>query len=322
VRYVDHINTQLRAEIADQDQIVCFGQNITAGSCLSGLTRSLPNSSRQRAINMPNCENALVAFGFGLMMQGVNSIYFVKQLDFLLLTCDQFVNTFNMVRLRPPRASFTIVATIVDSGYEGPQSRFNKLTELCSLADVPGYSIANGPDANFVIQRHLVAPGFRIICASQRLFGSEIAVNQASEDVSGNAEITCHGQGKDATIVSFNLSYPQANSLRKELAVNQIRTSLYSVPAVQVSDWSPIVNDVRKTGRLILIDDSRSQIRTTDRLRITALEAGIPCDILPVYRRLSESHISPNDDRFTVDAEQVRAFLLSAKIDTARPCNG
>ena len=65
--YLAHVNQCIRQAIGARDQFVSFGQNIGAGSHLSGLTRNLPRSDRHRVINMPNCENGQVGFGFGLI---------------------------------------------------------------------------------------------------------------------------------------------------------------------------------------------------------------------------------------------------------------
>ena len=59
-------------------------------------------------LNTPNVENTLVGFGFGMMLNGVNSVFFMKQFDFLLLGMDQLVNTYNVIRQNEPKASFTI----------------------------------------------------------------------------------------------------------------------------------------------------------------------------------------------------------------------
>ena len=72
------------------------------------------------------------------MMSGVSGIFFMKQLDFLLLGIDHLVNTYNIIRNvqeKYPNGSFTIVPTIVDSGYDGPQSSFNNLNDLISVTN-------------------------------------------------------------------------------------------------------------------------------------------------------------------------------------------
>ena len=113
-----------------EKNIVIFGQNIDAGSCLSGLTRGLGKVNNGLTINTPNCENTLVGVGFGLMLNSTSSIFFMKQQDFLLLGIDHLVNTYNIVRQHNPQASFTIFPVIVDSGYEGAQSALNNFNDF------------------------------------------------------------------------------------------------------------------------------------------------------------------------------------------------
>ena len=41
MKFVEYINLKLKEQIDKTDNLVVFGQNINAGSCLSGLTRGL-----------------------------------------------------------------------------------------------------------------------------------------------------------------------------------------------------------------------------------------------------------------------------------------
>ena len=54
---------------------VVYGQNVNAGSSLSGLTRGLSMQNSSLLINTQNSENSLVGIGFGLMLNGVSSIF-------------------------------------------------------------------------------------------------------------------------------------------------------------------------------------------------------------------------------------------------------
>lgn len=136
MKYVEYANSMIREEVIKKDRLVLYGQNIGAGSCLGGLTRSLKVQKNGRIINTQNSENTLVGVGFGLMLNNVSSIYFMKQQDFLLLGIDHLVNTYNIIRVNVPKASFTIMPIIVDSGYEGPQSCLNSFADFCSIGSV------------------------------------------------------------------------------------------------------------------------------------------------------------------------------------------
>ncbi len=144
MKYLDFINEQIRSTVEKTDNLVLFGQNISAGSCLGGLTKNLRVKTNSKIINSTNSENSLCGFGFGMMMNNVSSIFFMKQLDFLLLGIDHLVNTYNIIRnmKKDIQSSFTIMPIIVDNGFQGPQSSFNNFGDICSIARIEGRTIS------------------------------------------------------------------------------------------------------------------------------------------------------------------------------------
>ena len=110
MKYVECINELLRRQAMAHDHLVCFGQNVSAGSCIGGFTKGIAVRPTSRIVNSTNAENSLCGFGFGLMIRGASAVFFMKQLDFLLLGIDQLVNTYNIIRnsSRRPRGSLMI----------------------------------------------------------------------------------------------------------------------------------------------------------------------------------------------------------------------
>jgi pyruvate dehydrogenase E1 component beta subunit len=256
-------------------------------------------------LNTPNSENTLVGIGFGLMLKGVDGIFFMKQLDFLLLGLDQLVNSYNIVRRRRSRASFTMMCIVVDSGYEGPQSRLNTLGDFSSMANVPAYTLTNYHDSAAIIERHLVAPGCRIIAASQRLFREEpIRVEGPVQDYQGGA-IFRYANGAHATIACFNFAFPQGHELRVAFTKRGQTASLFSVNGTLVSDWSPIVEDVRRTGCLVVLDDSRSTNRLSHQLQLAAVQAIPGVQVVVRERAASDEDLRPHADSFKIDYPQL-----------------
>ena len=52
MKYVEFVNKKLSQKIMESERVVLFGQNTSAGSCLSGLTRNL--QVKKRAIRIYN----------------------------------------------------------------------------------------------------------------------------------------------------------------------------------------------------------------------------------------------------------------------------
>ena len=85
MKYIELINELLKNEVSKHEQLVIFGQNVSAGSCIGGMTRGLTVPKTGKIINSTNSENSLCGFGFGMMINGISSIFFMKQLKILIL---------------------------------------------------------------------------------------------------------------------------------------------------------------------------------------------------------------------------------------------
>lgn len=310
MNYVQHVNTVMRAAVErTKGPLVVFGQNVAAGSRIGGLGQGLANGPNRFVINTPNVENTQVGVGLGLMLRDVSSIFIMKQQDFLLLGLDHIVNTHNAVRRRSLSASFTILAIVVDSGYEGPQSCLNNLGDFCSLSRVPGFVATNSHDVRSVFDAHLVAPGFRLIGVSQRLFREAVIEPAGPVTAYAGAEMFAYAFGDEATIVAFNFAFPQAQQFYAALREAGATASLFSVNAMLPSTWEPILADLRRTRRLVVVDDSKSVNRACDRLTSEAAAICHAGSIVTLSRNFAEDWYAPNPDTMRVDPSEVMERL-------------
>jgi len=314
MKYVEFLNSLIKQEVARRERIVLFGQNINAGSCLAGLTRGLKVSPLGKIINTTNSENSLCGLGFGLMLGGVPAVFFMKQLDFLSLGVEHLVDTYNIIRNighQLKDGSFTIVATVVDSGYEGPQSASNNFSDICSMARVRGLTITNRIDAETIIPAELVAPGFRIIALSQRLSREEILHPGQALYVNSEHTVFQYAEGNDATIASFNFSFPQAGKLLRELSQANIHSALFNVNSPTATDWSRVVGHAQESGKLILIDDSKSRNLALDALAVDVVKTAPIKKLVVLKRHLGEDWLHPVSDEMTIDTKGVLEELSS-----------
>lgn len=302
MRYIDQINETLRSLIKEKPETVIFGQNVSAGSRISGLTKHIPEDTGCVSLNTPNCENSLVGMGFGMMLGGVSSIYFMKQLDFLLLGIDQMVNTYNLVRLKEPTASFTIVPVVTDIGYQGAQSSLNTLDDFCSISRTPGYVITNQHDAQSILSRHLLAPGFRTIAVSQRLFGGDVISypdGVIAEGVDG--DWFQYESGNDATIVCFNFSLPQGRELLQKMEAVGMNASIFTINNVAADSPSAILEAAEQSGKLIILNDSKSLNKSSARFIAAAAERRHAIVISNYERMCDKTWYEPNEERLILD---------------------
>lgn len=313
MKYLEYVNNLLKSEVSKHDNLVLFGQNISAGSCLGGLTRGLSVRASSRIINSTNSENTLCGFGFGMLMNDVSSIFFMKQLDFLLLGIDHLVNTYNIIRNMKlgSNSSFTIMPIVVDNGYQGPQSSLNNLPDFCSIARIPGFSITNKWDAERIISKELVSPGFRIITVSQRLFKEELLSPEEVYYSNNDNTIFQYSVGKDITIVCFNFSFPYGWNLYQELKKNNIDASIFNVTSAIPANWNHIVENVQNSRKLIIIDDTKSYNLACDAL-VTDICG--TCDLkkkIIIKRQISHDWLNPIPDMMEFDPIRIMNELTS-----------
>jgi len=313
MKYIEFINNLIKKEVSEAENLILFGQNISAGSCLGGLTRDLSVSNNSKIINSTNSENSLCGFGFGLMMNDISSIFFMKQLDFLLLGIDHLVNTFNVIRntqFKNSVGSFTIFPITVDNGFQGPQSSLNNFADFCSIARIPGYTITNKIDAEKIISSKLISPGFRILSISQRLFKEEIISPDELVYTNDDNSIFQYTQGNDVTVVCFNFSFPNGWDLHNKLKKLGMNVSLFNVNSPTPSDWEKIIADVNISKKLIVIDDSKSENVACNSLIEQIQNELILKKKIVIKRILSEDWVNPVSDIMIIDSENIYNELL------------
>jgi pyruvate/2-oxoglutarate/acetoin dehydrogenase E1 component len=292
--YLAVMNGLIVEKAARYPDLVQYGENILQGSRICGIARKLSG----RVINVGNCENTHVGAGFGMMLNGADAVLFVKQLDFLLLAVDPMVNTYNQIRASNDvtrLGSFTIVAIVCDQGWQGPQSSFNDLPGICSLARVDGYCLSNAGEARGIVARHLVRPGFRVLALSQRLFGTE-ALDLPVMDCSADDAVCQYLSGGEATVVCLNFSLPEAVRLTAGRSV-----SLFTVHPAGAHRWERIVQSAAVTRRLIVFDDSKGSVSMAHKIASRVLRVAPQCQV-SIHTREAELSYAVGPDRFEVPA--------------------
>jgi pyruvate/2-oxoglutarate/acetoin dehydrogenase E1 component len=309
--YISQIIGQVNLVTEKCGSILLFGENIDTGSRIAGLARGLKVNPAGRIQNVGNCELTHCGVGLGILLDGGQAVLFVKQLDFMLLGLDQICNTFNYIRAYRPRAawgSFTIFAIVCDQGYQGPQSSLNGAGDFASMANLPVYCLNGVADATKVLSNHFASPGFRIICLSQRLFDApalEAPVEWAADDSS----LFRYKSGSDTTIVSFNFSLCDVLEMDTKLRHAEIHSDVFHVNFVSGMDINPIVQSCRRSGKLIVVDDSKTVTKFSDAIITELSLLDIPMKLLIFNRRgCSDDEYGANEDRFTPDFDKALAF--------------
>ena len=312
--YLSHLITTINQRLEVVNSSLLYGENINFGSRLSGLARGINPSVKHTILNVGNAELTHVGIGMGIMLDGGNAVMFVKQSDFLLLGLDQIVNTYNYIRAYSDRAkigSFTIYSIICDQGYQGPQSSLNSPYDFSSLANISTYCLNGAADSNWVIQNQFINPGFRLVFVSQHQFNTESNLSIPISHSSDGSIFHYHA-GNEATIICSGFGLRHGLQLVNALELKGSSIDLFHVNYVPGIILEDILLSCARTGKLIIMDDSKSVNKLGDLIVSTAKEKGIEFKLTVQGRRgISDHEYGVNIDAFTPNIDWLTTFVHS-----------
>jgi pyruvate/2-oxoglutarate/acetoin dehydrogenase E1 component len=310
--YLQAMNQIISDRVNQMENTLVYGENLDRGSFISGLSKNLVSGPTRLVKNVGNCEYTHCGVGFGLMISGKNAVLFVKQLDFMMLGIDHFVSTYGSIRAtkyQQPLGSFTIVTAIYDQGFQGPQSSFRGLGEICSMSGVSGFLLQELSDARKIVAEEISKPGVRFLALSQRKASEELTEMNIVDAAPDNSVIQ-YRRGFEASIVCFGHSLAHGKSLVNLCDEKGKSASLFSVNYVEDAKWESAVYDASRTKRLVIIDDTFSTTSLTFRFLTDVLEFDPEVRFTVVRSRVKKSTAVSNE-RFGVDCEEVITWMIS-----------
>ncbi len=263
--YAQYINAKTVERFSDRASVI-FGQNIVAGSRISGLGANLDTLKNVSALNTPNAENSLMGFGLGMMLSGIDSAFLMKQHDFALLGLDQITNTVNVARNYPLTASFLVLMVIVDSGYEGPQASLNNLDEFASLSRSPVHFLntQENIDRAFENSRN---PGFHMMALSQKSMKTPIGQCQDQFKNLQAGQFIENSGHSDILLIYFGLEMQYLNLIKEEFS--GIKKTLDVLVIASLNSKIHLLDlNLGKYSSVIVIDTSKSEISYAQKLTL------------------------------------------------------
>ncbi len=261
--YAQYVNAKTIERFSTRKSVV-FGQNIVAGSRISGLGANLDSLKNVTALNTPNVENSLMGFGLGMMLSGIDSLFLMKQHDFALLGLDQITNTVNVAKNYPLAASFVVIMVIVDSGYEGPQASLNNLDEFASLSrsSVHFLNTRQNIDRAFENSRN---PGFHMMALSQKNMKSPVGQGQDQSKNIHAGQFIVNSKHTNVLLIFFGLELQYLNRIRDEFSAIGNSPDILIIASlnskIHLADL-----DLGKYTSIVIINTSKSEISYAQKL--------------------------------------------------------
>jgi pyruvate/2-oxoglutarate/acetoin dehydrogenase E1 component len=330
------IAESLREGIAEEmrrdPSVFCLGEDIAVPGGWGGaftVTLGLEEEFPDRMLNTPIAELGFFGAAVGAAMMGMRPIVDVQYGDFLFLAMDQIVN--NAAKLRYMSGGTIRVPMVMRApiGATGRGSQHAQSMERY-FTGVPGIkvvAVSNAYDAKGVLKSAVRDDNPVLIFEHKLLYGSKGArtepgaVDATSEVPAGDYTVpldraAVRRGGKDVTILAWLLMAHFAMKAAAELAEGGIDAEVIDVRSLSPIDYETIGRSVRKTGRVILVEEGPKTGGTSAEIAAGIMErfgesllepvvrvasADVPVPFAPVL----ENAYRPDSDRIVAAARAI-----------------
>lgn len=248
----DALNQALHAEMARDETVVCIGEDISGG--VFGVTRGLTERfGPQRVIDTPISETAFVGMAIGAAMTGMRPVVEIMFCDFMGVCFDQLLNQAAKIRfLSGGRLDLPLTVRMTMGAGDG-SGAMHSASLHGMLASIPGLTVvcpATPADAGGLLRSAIRSNGPVVVLEHKGLY-----------DLSGpppTDAITPMGfghiveAGDDVTIVALAGNIENARQAAKAKGIS---AEVIDPRTISPLDTDLILKSVRKTGRLLVVDE-------------------------------------------------------------------
>jgi len=265
----------LREGIAEEmkrdDRVFCIGEDIgVPGGWGGAFTVTLGLSERVpgRIIDTPIAELGFTGIAVGAAMMGMRPIADVQYADFLFLASDQLIN--NAAKMRYMSGG-TITVPMVMRAPVGATGRGSQHAQSMEryFVGVPGLKVvapATAYDAKGMLKAAVRDDNPVMIFEHKLLYGSkgaraEPGAVDATSDIPDEDYTVPLNQalvrrpGRDVTILGWLLMLHYSLAAANTLAPEGIQAEVVDVRSLSPIDYETIGASVRKTGRVVIVEE-------------------------------------------------------------------
>jgi 2-oxoisovalerate dehydrogenase E1 component len=248
----------LRQEMERDPRVYLLGEDVTRGgyfAVTSGLVEAL---GRERIVDTPISEYAIVGSAVGAALAGARPVAEILFADFLTCGMDPLVN--NAAKLRYMSGGQVQVPLVVRTpggpglgmAAQHSQSFESLLAAIPGLIIVAPYTPA---DAKGLLTAAIRSNNPVLFFENKLLYAAIGAVPEGEHVVPlGVARVA--REGRDVTIVAVGGALLEAEEAARELAREGIEAEIIDPRTITPLDFASIAKSVRKTGRLVTVEDA------------------------------------------------------------------
>ncbi|MFY0481247.1 alpha-ketoacid dehydrogenase subunit alpha/beta [Flavobacterium sp. PLA-1-15] len=255
IRLIDAISNSLRQSMERQENLVIMGQDIAEyGGAFKITDGFVAQFGKERVINTPICESAVVSAGMGLSINGHKAIVEMQFADFVSTGFNPIVNLLAKSHYRWLENADVVVRMPCGGGTQaGP---FHSQTNEAWFTKTPGLKVvypAFPYDAKGLLNASINDPNPVMFFEHKQLYRSVYQDVPKDYYTLPLGKASLLKEGNDVTIIAFGASVHWAlDTLAKN---TDISADLLDLRTLQPLDTEAIFASVKKTGKVIILQE-------------------------------------------------------------------
>ncbi len=286
-RYVKAVADALAEEMARDERVVVFGEDVATPGGTFGATRGLYEKfGKERVRDTPISETAIVGAAIGAAANGLRPVIEIMFMDFIATCWDQVVNQMAKMRYMfgGQLALPVVLRTHVGAGLNAAGQHSSSLEAWA--VHVPGLKVvmpATPADAKGLLKTAIRDDNPVIFIENKTLYAMKGEVPDGEYLVPLGVADVRRG-GTDVTVVAASRMVHEALTAATELARDGISAEVIDVRTVSPLDRATILASVKKTGRLVVVHEGWGPCGIGAEIAAVVVEHGFHALRAPIRR--------------------------------------
>src|SRR5712672_3350680 len=211
-----------------------------------------------RVVDTPITEHGFAGLGVGAAFAGLKPIVEFMTFNFAMQAMDQIINSAAKTHYM---SGGQMTSAVVFRGPNGAAARVAAQHSQCYAswyAHVPGLKVLapwSAADAKGLLKAAIRDPNPVIFLENEILYGQQFDVPDDPDFVLPIGKAKIERPGKDVTIAAFSIMVGKALQAAEELAKQGIDAEVINLRSLRPFDTETIVNSVKKTTRLVSVEE-------------------------------------------------------------------
>jgi len=317
ISYAEALNDALKEEMRRDALVFVMGEDVGKMGGLFKVTQGLLEEfGSQRVVDTPISEAAIAGAGVGSALVGARPVIEFQFLDFMTIAMDQIVNHAAKLRyMTGGMVSLPLVARAPVCAGVGLGAQHSQSLEAW-FVHVPGLKVvmpSTPADAKGLLKSAIRDNNPVLFLEHRLLYAQTGSVPEDAEYLVPLGLADVKRLGTDLTVVATGRTVPLALAAAQRLATEGIEVEVIDPRTLKPLDVATIVQSVRKTNRLVIVNDGwRTCGYAAELLAVIMEESFFDLDA-PIQRVCTKDVPMPV-------APSLQKAVMVAEEDIARAC--